>query len=92
MGTVAALLGFATLLVGGFSRFGVWRQIVAAIFLIVVVKALETVGLNASRDDASLWFATYLPSAAGFGIIWCLLFWASRPSLFKRRIKDQTVS
>lgn len=92
LGAVAALLGFSTLLVGGFSRFGVWRQIVAAIFLIIVVKAMETAGLNVARDNASLWFATYLPSIAGFFIVWCLLFAASRPYLFKRRIKDITPS
>lgn len=91
LGTVAALLGFSALLVGGYSRFGVWRQIVAAIFLIVVVKAVETAGINVARRDEQLWFATYLPSIAGFFIVWCLLFAASRPYLFKRRIKD-TVS
>ena len=32
----AALIGFATLLTGGFSRFGVWRQIVLAIVLLMV--------------------------------------------------------
>ncbi len=88
LGTVAALLGFATLLIGNFSRFGVWRQIIAAIFLIVVVKAIETAGLNVSRSDENLWFATYLPSIAGFAIVGFLLFWAGRPNLFKRRIKD----
>ncbi len=35
---VAALIGFSTLLVGGFSRFGVGRQIIAAILLLVSVK------------------------------------------------------
>lgn len=92
MGTVAALLGFATLLIGNFSRFGVWRQIIAAIFLIVVVKTLETAGLNIARSDARFWFATYLPSIAGFVMVWGLLFWASRPSLFKRQIKDPVTS
>ncbi|MFG5382505.1 LPS export ABC transporter permease LptF [Yoonia sp. R2-816] len=92
LGTVAALLGFATLLIGGFSRFGVWRQIVAAIFLIIVVKGIETAGLNAARTNENLWFATYLPSIAGFFIVWCLLFAASRPSLFKRRIRDSVPS
>ncbi|MEL6682669.1 MAG: LptF/LptG family permease, partial [Pseudomonadota bacterium] len=92
LGTVAALLGFATLLIGNFSRFGVWRQIVTAIFLIVVVKAIETLGLNASRSDESLWFAVYLPSLAGFAIVWFLLFWAGRPNLFKRPLKDVAAS
>ncbi|MFQ1699947.1 LPS export ABC transporter permease LptF [Loktanella agnita] len=88
LGTVAALLGFAALLVGGYSRFGVWRQIVAAILLIILVKAMETVGLNLARRNEQLWFATYLPSVVGFVIIWALLFAASRPYLFKRRIKE----
>jgi lipopolysaccharide export system permease protein len=76
-------------LIGGYSRFGVWRQIVAAIFLIVVVKAMETAGLNAARSSANLWFATYLPVVAGFVIVWFLLFWATRPHLFKRRHKPK---
>jgi lipopolysaccharide export system permease protein len=85
LGTVAALIGFATLMVGSYSRFGVWRQIVAAIALIVVVKALETAGLNAARADARAWFLTYLPGVGGLVIVWLLLVWASRPYLFKRR-------
>ncbi|MBR2657940.1 MAG: LPS export ABC transporter permease LptF [Loktanella sp.] len=85
LGMVAALIGFATLMVGSYSRFGVWRQIVAAIGLIVVVKALETAGLNAARSDTRFWFMTYLPGIGGLAIVWFLLFWASRPYLFKRR-------
>lgn len=88
LATVAALLGFATLMVGGFSRFGVWRQIVAAIMLIIVIKAFETMGIRLARNDEGLWFMAYLPSVIGFVMVWCLLFWASRPHLFKRRIKD----
>ena len=85
LATVAALLGFSALLIGSFSRFGVWRQIVFAIVLIILVKAFETVGLNAARTNPALWFAAYLPSVAGFGIVWCLLFVSTRPYLFKRR-------
>jgi lipopolysaccharide export system permease protein len=88
LGTVAALLGFSALMVGGFSRFGVWKQIVFAILLIVVVKAFETIGLNIARSNPELWFATYLQSIVGFVIVWFLLFWAGRPYLFKRRIKE----
>ncbi|WP_341369084.1 LptF/LptG family permease [Yoonia sp. BS5-3] len=88
LGTVAALLGFSTLLIGNFSRFGVWRQILAAIALIVVIKAVETAGVNAARSDAQLWFASYLAVVFGLAIVWFLLFWAGRPYLLKRRIKD----
>ncbi|EBA11081.1 LPS export ABC transporter permease LptF [Roseobacter sp. CCS2] len=88
LGIVAALLGFSALMVGGYSRFGVWKQIIGAIFLIIVVKAVETTGLRIARSDPQLWMVAYLQSAVGFVMIWFLLFWAGRPYLFKRRIKE----
>ena len=87
MSVVAALLGFATLMVGGFSRFGVWRQIVAAIFLIIVIKATETLCLNITRANPSFWIAAYFPTALGLAMAWGLLFWSTRPYLFKRQPK-----
>lgn len=86
LGAVAALLGFAALIVGGFSRFGVWRQIVIAVFLIIVIKGVETAGLDAARDDPSLWFAAYGATVVGLIMVAVLLFLAARPALFKRRI------
>ena len=88
LATVGALLGFSALMVGGFSRFGVWKQIVMAIMLIVLIKAFETVGLNLARGAPELWFATYFQNIAGFVIVWFLLFWSGRPYLFKRRIPE----
>ena len=85
LGVVAALLGFSALMVGGYSRFGVWKQIVGAIFLIIIVKAVEASGLRMARSDPDLWVAAYLQSFVGFIMIWALLFWAGRPYLFKRR-------
>ena len=72
-------------MVGGFSRFGVWRQIVGAIFLIIVIKAVETVGINIARNNAAFWMATYLPIVLGLAIVWLLLFASTRPSLLKRK-------
>lgn len=88
LGMIAALLGFSALTVGGYSRFGVWKQIMGAIALIIVVKAFETTGLRLARSDERLWFATYLPIVMGFVIIWFLLFWAGKPTLFKRRTTE----
>jgi lipopolysaccharide export system permease protein len=85
LATVAALLGFAPLLIGGFSRFGTWRQMVAAVFLVILVKILEATGADIARGNPALWPMVYLPSIAGFGIVWLLLFSATRPYLFKRR-------
>ncbi|NCO86275.1 MAG: LPS export ABC transporter permease LptF [Rhodobacterales bacterium] len=85
LATVAALIGFATLLTGGFSRFGVWKQVVGAIFLVIVVKMVETLSVAVVRDVARLWPVTYLPALVGIGMIWFLLFWATRPYLLRRR-------
>ncbi|WP_400087994.1 LPS export ABC transporter permease LptF [Yoonia sp. R78084] len=87
LGIVAALLGFSALMVGGYSRFGVWKQIIFAIVLIIIVKAIETSGMRTARSDPQFWFVAYLQCIVGFVMIWCLLFWASRPYLFKRRIQ-----
>lgn len=84
LGLVASLLGFSALMVGGYSRFGVWRQIVFAILLIIAIKAFETVGLNAAREKPNLWPASYAANLVGLLIVWALLFKASRPALFKR--------
>lgn len=81
---VAALIGFSTLLVGGFSRFGVWKQIVLALLLLVVVKFVEGVSSGPVRSNGDLWFLVYAPSAVGFIITWALLHQAARP----RRLKS----
>jgi lipopolysaccharide export system permease protein len=76
---VAALLGFATLLVGQFSRFGVWRQMVAAIFLVIAVKGIETLTTAAIRDDPARWALAYLPAGVGLAVVVVLLARAARP-------------
>lgn len=85
LGLVGALLGFSALLIGGFSRFGVWRQILFAIFLIILIKAVETVGLNIARQFEDLWFAAYYANLTGIIIIFTLLTLTARPTLLKRR-------
>ncbi|WP_420863704.1 LPS export ABC transporter permease LptF [Algirhabdus cladophorae] len=81
---VAALIGFCTLLLGGFSRFGVWRQILAAVFILIFIKLVEGAVTDTVRKSASLWMLLYLPVVIGFGLSWAMLFVAARPTLFKR--------
>ena len=76
---VAALIGYATLMVGGFSRFGKGKQIVGAIFLLVVVKFVESAVTGPVTQTATLWPLVYLPSVVGFAIVGVLLHIASRP-------------
>lgn len=84
LGLVAALVGFSTLMVGGFSRFGVWKQIVIAVILIIFIKGLETYGLNIAQSDDQLWLMAYVHILIALIIVWALLFTATRPYLFKR--------
>ncbi len=85
LAVVAALTGFAALLVGGFSRFGLWRQIVGAIVALILLKLLDNAVAGVVRGDPSLWPLTYLATLAGLGLSATLLWLAARPALLVRR-------
>ena len=77
-------MGFAALLIGGYSRFGLGRQIVFAIFLLVVVLMIESAVTDPVRANTDLWPLVYLPSAIGFSIVALLLARAANPFGFAR--------
>ena len=79
LAVVGPLIGLAMLLIGGFSRFGVWRQVIAAVFVIIGIKLIESVTTGLVRADATLWPLTYLPVASGLAIAAGLLHLAARP-------------
>lgn len=79
LATAAALVGFATLLLGAFSRFGLWRQIMGAVLCLVFLQFLSTVG-SARADSARYgWLYLYAAPAVGFVIATVMLWWAGRP-------------
>ena len=84
-GMIAPLVGFATLLLGGFSRFGIWRQIVGAILLLIVVQFLTRLGQDFVQGDAGLWPMAYLGPLSGALLSIVLLSLAARPALVKKR-------
>jgi lipopolysaccharide export system permease protein len=75
---VAALIGFSTLLVGGYSRFGVWRQVVAAFVLLAMLKVIEGIASDPVRSNPELWPLVYSPALFGFVTSGLLLAWAGR--------------
>ncbi|MDU8910505.1 LPS export ABC transporter permease LptF [Aestuariicoccus sp. MJ-SS9] len=87
---VAALVGFSALLQGGFSRFGVGKQIVGAIFLLVIIKLIEGAVSDPVRANARLWPLIYLPSATGFAMAGVMLHLAARPFRPRRRAAGGT--
>ena len=76
---VAAMLGFATLMIGGFSRFGVWRQVGWAVLGLIGVQFLSNAAANQVGRDADLWPLLYLPALLGAALCAGLLWLAARP-------------
>lgn len=81
---VAAMIGFATLLVGSYSRFGVWWQIVTAFTLLVLIKMIEGGISGVVLARASAWPLIYVPTLTGFGVTAILLYLAANPGLWRR--------
>ena len=83
LAVVAALVGFATIMVGGFSRFGLWRQVVAALIALIILKSLDNALADAARSDAALWPLTYGASVVGLLVTPLILWGAGRPNLLR---------
>lgn len=88
----AALIGFATLLVGSFSRFGVWRQILWAIFLLVVLRLAESAVSDPLRSNPDLWPLLYAPILLGLVMTGGLLASAGRPRGRRRRAAPEVAA
>lgn len=76
---IAAMVGFAALLVGGYSRFGVWRQVLFAIVLLIGAQFSTNAAAQQAGRDPALWPILYLPALVGAGICVVLLWWSARP-------------
>lgn len=81
---IAALIGFATLLQGSYSRFGVWRQILVAFVLLVGVKLIESLVAGPVLANAALWPMIYVPSLVGAAVAVLLLWLAAHPEIPRR--------
>ncbi|MDU8945653.1 LPS export ABC transporter permease LptF [Ovoidimarina sediminis] len=67
MAVIAPLIGFATLLLGGFSRFGIWNQIFGAVGLVIVLYLIDN-----AMADAALRSVSALPLVYGAPVIGAL--------------------
>jgi lipopolysaccharide export system permease protein len=74
-----ALIGFATLVVGGFSRFGLWRQIIGAVVMLILVQMAATWGQGQALRDEDRWPLLWLGPIVGWVIAAGLLFLAAHP-------------
>ena len=85
LAVVASLVGFATMMVGGFSRFGLWRQIIGALVAIILLKSADNAFADAARSDPAAWPLAYGAIVLGILMTFALLWVSDKPNLFKRR-------
>ncbi|GFE64055.1 LPS export ABC transporter permease LptF [Litoreibacter roseus] len=72
------LIGFSTLLVGGFSRFGVWRQVIAAVVLVIFTQIIANTSEDIARDDIGLFWLAYMAPLFGFLVAVTLMWFSGR--------------
>lgn len=88
----AALSGFTTLLIGGFSRFGVWREIVFAFGLLVLLDGMRGTLSSQVENNPKLWMLLYLPTLAGALIAALMLWHASNPAWRARLLRRRAAA
>jgi lipopolysaccharide export system permease protein len=80
-----ALIGFSALLLGAFSRFGLWRQIFLAVLLLILLQMVNTATSNIALRNASGWPLAYLAPVLGVLVGVALLWVSQRPRRVGRR-------
>lgn len=88
LAVTAPLLGFATLLVGGFSRFGLWQRVVAAVALLVVIQSAGLATSTLPIAQPGIWPLYYLPTVLALAATTLLLWLAARPRRFRLRRRE----
>jgi lipopolysaccharide export system permease protein len=63
-----SLIGYAALMLGTFSRFGVWRQALLAFLVLILVEGMRGVVSEPVLKVPSLWPLIYLPALTGLVI------------------------
>ena len=84
LAVAAALIGFGALLLGAFSRFGLWRQIGVAVVLLIVVQLINTQGTGVAIRSDLAWPAVYAAPLVGIAIGFSLLWLSQRPRWLSR--------
>ncbi len=93
---VAALAGFSMLIVAGFSRFGMWRQVLIAIAVVATLQSVDNTMLDLARQSETGTPLVYVASLVGALFNIFVLWLATRPSPFdvqrRRRFSRKAAS
>lgn len=85
LGLAAPLLGFGCLMLGGYSRFGLWRQIAGAVVGLILLQMVNTAASGTVLRNDGLWALNYaapiLGTLAGLSLLWL----AQRPRRLQPR-------
>jgi lipopolysaccharide export system permease protein len=79
LSVAAPLIGFAALMLGSFSRFGLWRQMALAVGLLIGLQLAWTWVGGAAITSASAWPLLYLAPLGGVAVGCGLLWYAQQP-------------
>jgi len=86
-----ALAGYATLMLGSFSRFGLWPQILGAFTILILLEGVRGFVSPVVIQDPKLWLLLYLPALIGVVISGLFLLMAGRPLVRSRTNGTQSM-
>ena len=81
---IAALIGFSTLMIGDYSRFGASKQISVGTVILILIKLSESYGNELMLKSQGNWLALYLPVLIGILIFSFMMLLASNQKLLGR--------
>lgn len=84
----AVLLGFAVMTSGGFSRFGMGRQMVGASFLFILLFLLSNLADRFAAGAVSRIWVVYVPALLGMAFAGLLLVWSGRRRALPKTGRD----
>ena len=89
---ISALIGFSTLMIGGFSRFGTSKQITLGVLILIFIKLSESYANDLMLKSQGNWLALYLPIIIGLSIFGLLIFAASNQKFLtaKKQLRETT--
>ena len=68
------LIGFAVMVTARYSRFGHWRPILMAVMYLILIKFIEGLCLDYSRQNHAALWVLYLPSVFGAVLSYSIIF------------------